>query len=146
MYSYDVEAKGSVLIGDFDGSGTTDLLFFKKEIQYHKKFKTDGGTPFYEDAPYFINAYLMKFSDDGQLHFDRLNSNSLKRPLGYVFDVSASDFDGDGTSEIIFVRLKDDAQSTLCKIDLRDQDEPFKTKYTFCSRDFSYSGHYDPWS
>lgn len=147
IHTFTTYTKGTVLLGDFNGNGTSDLLFFSKRIDYHKRFKTDGGLVCHEDAPYFTNAHLMYFSDDGQFHFDHLNRSSLKRQLGYVFDATAADFDGDGTTEVVFIRYVNDAPSTLCKVDLGDQDMPFKTTFTFdeIRHELFYGGHGDTW-
>ena len=86
--SNSIPNKGDVLVGDFDGNATSDVILLEKK---------------YNGKPFVKNAFYHGFQGN-QFQTRQLNSCSLEN-LGPVFNAVSADFNGDGITDVFLVGI-----------------------------------------
>ncbi len=96
-----VPNQAELLVGDFDGNTTTDVIILEKRKELEH---IDVGTCSHcvDTVHYVENVFFVGYQES-LLRNRKLNGSSLKVPLGPVFEAAAVDYDGDGICEAILV-------------------------------------------
>ena len=120
-----IESKGDVIAGDFDGNGSSDVILLEKEF--------DG-------MPFVKNAYFFGFQG-AQFQTRQLNTSTLEN-LGPVYNAIAADYNGDGISEVLLLGIDqtgyENGGTKIGRFDLNNSVSCFQVMQDFAQ----CTGHY----
>lgn len=135
---YHVNNKASVIIGDFDGNSTSDVILLENH-----DFRVHIDNNVYGDQmiTYVQNIHWMGFQSS-QFQTRQLNGTPLKKRLGPVYEAVSLDYDGDGTNEALLVGLDiagiDNYGSKLVRFDFGNNDDGLSVIETYTSGEYPY--------
>ena len=122
-----VPNQAELLVGDFDGNTTTDVIVLEKRKEL-EHINVGTCSHCVDTVHYVENAFFVGYQES-LLQNRKLNESSLKVPLGPVFEAAAVDYDGDGICEAFLVGNQEDniANHTtkLVRFNLNDQEHCF---------------------
>ena len=114
--------KAFVVMGDFDGNSTSDVVLLENKDSRKHIDNTIYGN---QMITYLQNIYWCGFQNT-VFQITQLNNRTIGENLGPVFDAIALDYDGNGTSEVLLVGLDidwvDNYGSKLSRFDFHNSD------------------------
>ena len=139
-----ISNEAELLVGDFDGNMTTDIIILEK-IKRLEHIGSCSGC--YDTVHYVENAFFVGYQDS-QLQNRQLNEYSLKEPLGPVYEAAAVDYNGDGICEAVLVGNNQNSipnhSTKLVSFNLSNQEQCFTIIQSFFSVRY-HCGTYEPW-
>ena len=144
-----VNNKASVIIGDFDGNSTTDVILLEKQDYTIYNWHFNPFHPYdTQDITFLQNIYWMGFQNS-TFYINQLNESTIGKPFGPVYDAVALDYDGDGISEVLLVGLNmndfNNYGSKLAKFDFNHSDDGLTVIETYNSGEYPYHQLHTQW-
>ena len=139
-----VPNEAELLVGDFDGNTTADVIILEKIKRIEAVGSCSGCV---DTIRYVENAFFVGYQNS-QLQNRQLNRNSLKEALGPVYEAVAVDYNGDGVCEAFLVG-NDEASipnhlTKLVSFNLSNQDHCFSIIQNINGVDY-LCGMQSPW-
>ena len=126
----EINSKGDVITGNFNGDGTMDVILLEKVFQ---NIPINPGIGWYERMPYINNAFFIGYINTA-FQISQLNNTTLEG-LGPAYNIIAADFNGDGTTEVLLASIKlsdtDYHGSKIAKFDFNDSSDCLKIIQSF---------------